>query len=102
MFDVKEFRSTHFQRVYQYLKLSKQGTNMDNFTFVPGEIDDDQKTCLSLLLRSVKWKFKSLQSWCDVFHSVKWCGLFRSKFVGFRLCCLLLKFHLTVRNYVYG
>ena len=27
---------------------------MDNFTFVPGRIDDDQKTCLSLMLRSVK------------------------------------------------
>ena len=26
---------------------------MDNFTFVPGNIDDDQKTCLSLMLRSV-------------------------------------------------
>ena len=52
--DVKEFKSPHFQRVYQYLKLSKKGENMDNFTFVPGNIDDDQRTCLTLLLRSVK------------------------------------------------
>ena len=53
MFDAKEFRSAQFQRVYQYLKLSKEGANMDTFTFVPGNIDDDKKTCLTLLLRSV-------------------------------------------------
>ena len=56
LFDVKEFRSAQFQRVYQYLKLSKKGKNMDNFTFVPGNIDDDKKTCLSLLLRFVNKK----------------------------------------------
>ena len=27
---------------------------MDNFTFVPGNIDEDQPKCLSLMLRSVK------------------------------------------------
>ena len=54
LFDTKEFRSPKFQRVYQYLKLSKEGKNMDNFTFVPGNIDDDQTKCLSLMLRSVK------------------------------------------------
>ena len=27
---------------------------MDNFTFVPGNIDEDQTKCLSLMLRSVK------------------------------------------------
>ena len=27
---------------------------MDNFTFAPGDIDDDQTKCLSLMLRSVK------------------------------------------------
>ena len=53
LFDVKEFRSAQFQRVYQYLKMSKEGKNMDNFTFVPGNIDDDKQTCLSLLLRFV-------------------------------------------------
>ena len=53
MFDVKESRSEQFQRVYQYLKLSKEGANIDNFTFVPGNIDDDRKTCLTLLLRSI-------------------------------------------------
>ena len=53
--DIKEFQSPHFQRVYQYLKLSQQGVNLDNFTFVPGKIDEDQETCLSLLLRSVKY-----------------------------------------------
>ena len=52
--DIKEFQSPHFQRVYQYLKLSQQGVNLDNFTFVPEKIDKDKKTCLSLLLRSVK------------------------------------------------
>ena len=57
LFDAKEFRSPLFQRVYQYLKLSKEGRNMDNFTFVPGSIDDDQKTCLSLMLRSVKRRY---------------------------------------------
>ena len=54
LLDTKEFESPHFQRVYQYLKLSKGGANMDNFTFVPGNIDKDQTTCLSLLLRFVK------------------------------------------------
>ena len=54
LFDAKEFRSPQFQRVYQYLKLSNEGKNMDNFTFVPGNIDDDQTKCLSLMLRSVK------------------------------------------------
>ena len=54
LFDAKEFRSPQFQRVYQYLKLSKEGKNMDNFTFVPGNIDEDQTKCLSLMLRSVK------------------------------------------------
>ena len=54
LFDAKEFRSPQFQRVYQYLKLSREGKNMDNFTFVPGNIDEDQTKCLSLMLRSVK------------------------------------------------
>ena len=54
LFDAREFRSPQFQRVYQYLKLSKEGKNMDNFTFVPGNIDEDQTKCLSLMLRSVK------------------------------------------------
>ena len=54
LFDAKEFRSPQFQRVYQYLKLSKEGKNMDNFTFVPGNIDEDQTKCLLLMLRSVK------------------------------------------------
>ena len=54
LLDVKEFESPHFQRVYQYLKLSKEGASMDNFTFVPDTIDQDQKTCLTLLLRFVK------------------------------------------------
>lgn len=36
---------------------------MDNFTFVPGEIDDDQRTCLSLLLRFVKavWLLRAIR-----------------------------------------
>ena len=54
LFDAKEFRSPQFQRVYQYLKLSKEGKSMDSFTFVPSDIDDDQTKCLSLMLRSVK------------------------------------------------
>ena len=52
--DIKEFQSPPFQRVYQYLKLSQQGVNLDNFTFESGKVDKDQKTCLSLLLRLVK------------------------------------------------
>jgi len=50
LFDVKEFRNAPFQRVYQYLKLSSQGKSLDNFTFKPGDIDDDKRTCLMLLL----------------------------------------------------
>lgn len=55
MLDEKEFRSQYFQRVYQYLKLSKEGANIDNFTFEPKNIDEDQKTCLTLLLRCENW-----------------------------------------------
>ena len=62
LFDVKEFSSAQFQRVYQYLKLSEEGKNMDNFTFVPGNIDDDKKTCLSLLLRFVIKTVNSLEA----------------------------------------
>ena len=61
LFDVKEFRSPQFQRVYQYLKLSEEGANLDNFTFVPGHIDGDHKTCLTLLLRFGKCSRFSFQ-----------------------------------------
>ena len=54
LLDVKEFRNAPFQRVYQYLKLSSEGQNLDNFTFLPGKIDEDQRACLLLLLRFVK------------------------------------------------
>ena len=54
LFDVKEFRNAPFQRVYQYLKLSSEGKSLDNFTFKPGNVDEDQRTCLMLLLRYVK------------------------------------------------
>ena len=54
LFDVKEFQNAPFQRVYQYLKLSSEGKSLDNFTFMPGNIDDDRETCLTLLLRFVK------------------------------------------------
>ena len=53
MFDVKEFRNAPFQRVYQYLKLSNEGKSLDNFTFSPGNVDEDRRTCLMLLLRFV-------------------------------------------------
>ena len=54
MFDVKEFRNAPCQRVYQYLKLSNEGKSLDNFTFSPGDVDEDRKACLMLLLRFVK------------------------------------------------
>ena len=53
LFDVKEFRNTPFQRVYQYLKLLNEGKSLDNFTFSPRNVDEDQMTCLMLLLRFV-------------------------------------------------
>ena len=53
LFDVEEFRNAPFQRVYQYLKLSIEGKSFDNFTFSPGNVDEDQRTCLRLLLRCV-------------------------------------------------
>ena len=74
LFDVKEFRSAQFQRVYQYLKLSKEGKNMDNFTFVPGNIDNDKNTCLSLLLRFVIKTVNSLEA-------TAFFGLFISKLI---------------------
>ncbi|XP_015765580.1 PREDICTED: E3 ubiquitin-protein ligase RNF213-like [Acropora digitifera] len=65
--DIKEFQSPHFQRVYQYLKLSKQGVNLDSFTFVPDNIDEDQKTCLSLLLGNCGILDPS---WSEIYHFV--------------------------------
>ncbi|XP_068759451.1 E3 ubiquitin-protein ligase rnf213-alpha-like isoform X4 [Montipora capricornis] len=65
--DIKEFQSPHFQRVYQYLKLSQQGVNLDNFTFMPAKIDKDQKTCLSLLLRNCGIPDPS---WSEIRHFV--------------------------------
>ena len=53
LFDVKEFRNPPFQRVYQYLKLSNEGENLDNFTFSPENVDEDRWKCLMLILRFV-------------------------------------------------
>ncbi|KAK2553290.1 E3 ubiquitin-protein ligase rnf213-alpha [Acropora cervicornis] len=66
--DIKEFQSPHFQRVYQYLKLSQQGVNLDNFTFVPGKIDEDQETCLSQLLSFLNSQLRDCEqsSFCDM------------------------------------
>ncbi|KAJ7339383.1 hypothetical protein OS493_005778 [Desmophyllum pertusum] len=67
LFDVKEFRNAPFQRVYQYLKLSNEGKGLDNFTFLPGNIDDDRKTCLMLLLRNCGIPDPS---WSEIRHFV--------------------------------
>ncbi|XP_068731195.1 E3 ubiquitin-protein ligase rnf213-alpha-like [Montipora capricornis] len=65
--DEKEFKSPHFQRVYQYLKFLKKGENMDNFTFVPGNIDNNQRTCLALLLSNCGIPDPS---WSEIRHFV--------------------------------
>ncbi|PFX19443.1 E3 ubiquitin-protein ligase RNF213 [Stylophora pistillata] len=67
LFDVKEFRNAPFQRVYQYLKLSNEGKSLDNFTFSPGDVDDDQRTCLVLLLRNCGIPDPS---WSEIRHFV--------------------------------
>ncbi|XP_022806308.1 E3 ubiquitin-protein ligase rnf213-alpha-like [Stylophora pistillata] len=67
LFDVKEFRNAPFQRVYQYLKLSKEGKSLDNFTFSPGNVDEDRKTCLMLLLSNCGIPDPS---WSEIRHFV--------------------------------
>ncbi|XP_022803330.1 E3 ubiquitin-protein ligase rnf213-alpha-like isoform X2 [Stylophora pistillata] len=67
LFDIKEFRNAPFQRVYQYLKLSKEGQSLDNFTFFAGNVDDDRKTCLLLLLRNCGI---TEPSWSEIRHFV--------------------------------
>lgn len=59
LLDVKEFRNEPFQRVFQYLKRLSNGESLDNFSFSPGEIDEDRETCLNLLLRCVKLILRS-------------------------------------------
>ncbi|KAJ7339375.1 hypothetical protein OS493_005769 [Desmophyllum pertusum] len=67
LFDVKEFQSAPFQRVYQYLKLSTEGKSLDNFTFLPGNIDKDRETCLMLLIRNCGIPDPS---WSEIRHFV--------------------------------
>ncbi|XP_022796393.1 E3 ubiquitin-protein ligase rnf213-alpha-like isoform X3 [Stylophora pistillata] len=67
LFDVKEFRNAPFQRVYQYLKLSSEGKGLDKFTFSPADVDEDQRTCLVLLLRNCGIPDPS---WSEIRHFV--------------------------------
>lgn len=51
-FDDGEFRSQHFQRAFQYLKLwetAKQ--DLDHFCFVPNNTMGDYADCLEILMR---------------------------------------------------
>ncbi|RMX46188.1 hypothetical protein pdam_00007847 [Pocillopora damicornis] len=67
LFDVTEFRNAPFQRVYQYLKLLNEERTVDNFTFSPGNVDEDQSTCLMLLLRNCGIPDPS---WSEIRHFV--------------------------------
>ncbi|XP_022801884.1 E3 ubiquitin-protein ligase rnf213-alpha-like, partial [Stylophora pistillata] len=67
LFDVKEFQNAPFQRVYHYFKLSTKGKSLDNFTFLPENVDDDRKTCLSLLLSNCGIPDPS---WSEIRHFV--------------------------------
>ena len=47
----EEFRSDHYQRVYQYLRLYSAGQNLDKFSYTPGSVENTPTECIDVLLR---------------------------------------------------
>ena len=48
--DDETFRSSRFQRVYQYLIRFYSATNLSNFFFIPNTVEGDMYNALCLLL----------------------------------------------------
>lgn len=76
LFDVKEFKSSSFQRVFQYLRRHVVRFPLDKFSYTLGSVECNPKECLSILLRyvipHVKLLYKVYQirriSWTKIVH----------------------------------
>ena len=51
MMDEKEFRSSYFQRVYQYLRRHISSIPSIRFSFTPGQVEGNHVECLQVLLK---------------------------------------------------
>lgn len=51
MMDEKEFRSSHFQRVYQYLRRHISLSPLDRFSYNPVLVEGKHVECLQVLLK---------------------------------------------------
>ena len=51
MMDDKEFRSSYFQRVYQYLKRHISSVSLDRFSYTPELVEGNHIECLQVLLK---------------------------------------------------
>ena len=49
--DTQEFESAHYQRVYQYLKRHVGSINLDEFSYIIGNVDGDPANCLEIILQ---------------------------------------------------
>ncbi|XP_077980164.1 E3 ubiquitin-protein ligase rnf213-alpha-like [Glandiceps talaboti] len=67
LMDDQEFRSSAFQRVYQYLVRKGKGVNLDFFDFEEDKMEGDHVQCLEVLLR-----FCGIEdpSWAELRHFV--------------------------------
>lgn len=52
--DQGNFRSSSFQRVFQYLRRFTAGANLDSFFYTEGEVDGTPRECVEQLLRWTK------------------------------------------------
>uniref|UniRef100_A0A1X7SD92 RN213 ligase n=1 Tax=Amphimedon queenslandica TaxID=400682 RepID=A0A1X7SD92_AMPQE len=66
--DEKEFRSSHFQRVYQYLKRHIILFPLDRFSYNPGVVEGQHLECLQVLLKQCGVKDPS---WSELKHFVE-------------------------------
>ena len=51
LMDEKEFRTSHFQRVYQYLRRHSSLAPLDRFSYSPGLVEGQHVECLQVLLK---------------------------------------------------
>ena len=53
LMDRKEFRSSVFQRAFQYLRRHKARMSLDRFSYLQNSVEGKITECLNMLLRSV-------------------------------------------------
>ena len=51
--DKKEFKSSVFQRAFQYLRRHKARMSLDRFSYLQNSVEGKITECLNMLLRSV-------------------------------------------------